>query len=147
VVLALATAGLVGCSSSGPSTGSTGTTAVENVPAGPGGSAPESVAFDGLPMAPASQVVGARTDTGVVVTQSFVTTELDAHQVLTFYAEQLPTRGWSPQQEPAEGDAGVWRGTWTKDGFSLEVTAEPRSGGAAGGIPGATAQYDLMVRA
>ena len=100
-----------------------------------------------LPLPGGTAPFGAPTQQDGTVTRSFKVTALAPADVLQFYAEALPDRGWAVSAPPAErGD--VWRGQWARNDRLLQVTAEPDvDDGTDTGDGAPTSQLDLELRA
>lgn len=103
--------------------------------------------FDDLPLHPRSDPVGPRTETDGVITRSFTTRGATAGEVVAFYADVLPDRGWTAVDAVEETGPNARQGDWSTDGWSLRVSATDAEGLDFGGESSTevTTQYSLVL--
>jgi hypothetical protein len=80
--------------------------------------------FSDIPVLPASDQIGDRSEKDGVVTASWRARNYTAERVLQWYREELVSTRWSVRTEPYEVADGVWQGEWQRDGRLLEVVAD-----------------------
>lgn len=89
----------------------------------PGATTFGSGAFDDVPPPPASVELAPPAESNGVTSASYAVRNRLPRDLLEFYAEALDARGWTQQRPPTAVEAGLWAGTWTRDGATVEITA------------------------
>lgn len=96
--------------------------------------------FNDVLVYPGATPAGGRTSSNGVTAQSYFVHGVTPEQVLDFYRKELSPRWASTEAPRPEGSAG-WRGTWTRAGHQLEVSATH-----APTAKGDTTQLSLLLR-
>lgn len=100
-------------------------------------------AFDQLPRYPRSDAVGRPAEEGDVVSQSFSVPGAAPADILGFYEDRL--QGWLLVEPIEEVGDDVYRGTWSRDGRHLMVSASPAPTLEPASPPRPITQYNLQL--
>ena len=80
--------------------------------------------FADVPVPSSAEPVGGPQDVDGVQTQNYVVTSASPETIMSFYAEELPARGWVERDRQEVGEA--LRSMWDMDDVSLLVVATDR---------------------
>lgn len=103
--------------------------------------------FDDLPLYPRSDPVGTRSEKDGVITQSYATRGATTDEVLDFYVDVLPDRGWTQVGQVEETGPSAHQGDWSSEGWNLRVSATDGSQLDFGGESSneVVTQYSLVL--
>ena len=103
--------------------------------------------FDDLPLHPRSDAIGTRSEEDGVITQSYGTRGATTREVLAFYEDVLPDRGWTQVGQVEETGTAAHQGDWSSEGWSLRVSATDGSQLEFGGESSneVLTQYSLVL--